>query len=186
VTGYEARTRRHGSGASGFAEVDVILSVDLRVLNADTGRWLLYKDFEYVRTDKALSITTQESADAFIGLASPNDPKTLSSKTLKAAIDGIEGVIRDFFPIEGYVLKVADNRVYINLTRADGLEEGRNLAVYRIGDLLYDPVTGEVIDRIRDRIGSLRAVEVKDTYTHCSTSETPAQPIKPGDVVVMR
>jgi len=186
VTGYEARTRRHGSGASGFAEVDVILSVDLRVLNADTGRWLLYKDFDYIRTDKALSITTQESADAFIGLAAPNDPKTLSSKTLKVAIDGIEGVIRDYFPIEGYVLKVADNRVYINLTRADGLEEGRSLAVYRIGDLLYDPVTGEVIDRIRDRIGSLRAVEVKDTYTHCSTSETPAQPIKPGDVVVMR
>lgn len=186
VTRYEARTRRHGSGASGFAEVDVVLSLDLRVLNTDTGRWLLYKEFEYVRTDKALSITTQESADAFIGLAAPNDPKTLSSKTLKAAADGLEGVIRDFFPIEGYVLKVADNKVYINLTRADGLEEGRNLAVYRIGDLLYDPVTGEVIDRIRDRIGSLRAVEVKDTYSHCSTSETPAQPIKPGDVVVMR
>ena len=101
-------------------------------------------------------------------------------------VDRIEEVIRRSFPLEGYILKVVGSRVYVNLTRSDGLREGQILNVYRIGDMLVDPVTGETVDRIRDRIGTIRVSDVKDTYTQCITTDIPIEPIKAGDVVMLR
>ncbi|MEW6201454.1 MAG: hypothetical protein AB1546_05735, partial [bacterium] len=94
----------------------------------------------------------------------------------------VEKDIRTYFPLEGYVLKVLGDRVYINLTRSDGLKKDDALAVFRIGEILTDPLTGREIDRIKDRIGTIRAVDVKDTYSQAIVEEV-LQPIREGDIV---
>lgn len=186
VTLFKPDLNKHGIGVGGYMNIAFDIEVELRVLDAGTGRWLF---FDLVKTrveDRAFTIRSPEDADKFVSISDLDNEKGLAARTLLAEAGRIEKIVRGYFPVEGYVLKVVENRVYISLTKADDIKAGDEMNVYRLGEVLEDPVTGAPIDRIKDRIGAVRAADVKDTYTQCTTSETPLVPIKPGDVVKIK
>ena len=110
----------------------------------------------------------------------------LAGRAVKQMIKEVDTRIRSSFPLEGYVLKTISDWVYINLTRVDGIREGDVLSVYRIGDVLVDPITGNAVDRIRDRIGTLEVVDVKETYSQARTKDLFGVKIQPGDIVMLK
>ncbi len=186
ITQYAAIPQKHGIGGTGFLEMTFEIVAEVHILDAKSGRWIYYDTLSASVTDRMFSMKTEQEANKAVSADDLTNEQGLASKALNALSDKIESVVRNSFPLQGYVLKVIGDRVYINLTGTDGLKEGDYLNVYRIGDELVDPVSGEVIDRIRDRIGVLRVADAKETYTQCLTSETPLQQINPGDVVIMK
>jgi len=78
---------------------------------------------------------------------------------------------------EGSVVQVAGNRVYINRGSREGVSNGQAFQVGTVTEIA-DPDTGEVLDRIVESIGTIRAVEVREKLTIC---EAPSDvDVKPG------
>lgn len=63
----------------------------------------------------------------------------------------------------GSVVKMADGgRVYINAGKDSGMEPGMVLDAVALGELLKDPVTGEVLDAETKKAGRITLTEVRD------------------------
>ncbi len=186
ITKFDVLIERHGIGGAGFNEKTYSVEIELRILDSSTGRWIYFDTIPIETNERVFSVDDANGKIPEIKEADFDDTSNLAYKTINEIAKKIESTIRSSFPLMGYVLKVSGDKVYINLTKADSLKDGDYLTVLRIGEELIDPVSGEAIDRIKDRIGTIRAVDVKDTYTQCMTSETPIEEISPGDVVMVK
>jgi TolB-like protein len=59
--------------------------------------------------------------------------------------------------IAGKVVKVeANGTAYVNIGSTDGVPVGAKLAVYRLGDAIVDPETGDVLGRSQTDVGTIR------------------------------
>lgn len=186
VTRYEGTSEKHGISSAGYLEMAFFVDADLRILDAKSGRWLVYEPISVTKTDRSFSLTSADDADKFILKNQPDSTAGLAGVSFDEMLSGIDGRVRASFPLEGYVLMVKADSVYINLAKTDGVKEGDTLIVYRLGDMLTDPVSGNEIDRVRDRIGTIKIVDVGDKYSTGKTddlfSEQPAQ----GDIVTLK
>ena len=68
-------------------------------------------------------------------------------------------------PIVGNVLRVMGNKVYFHLGSNSGVRKGETFVIYREGEMLTDPVSGEIIDVTEEIVGSLKVVDVKPQHS---------------------
>lgn len=68
-------------------------------------------------------------------------------------------------PIVGNVLKVMGDKVYFHLGSNSGVRKGETFVIYREGEMLMDPITGEILGVEEEVIGTLKVVEVKPQYS---------------------
>ena len=84
----------------------------------------------------------------------------------------------------GYVIKVTENEVWVDLTEADGLEKGVVLKVFKIVKMKH-PVTGETISS-RINTGELIVKSPGEGFSiTVPEKETSIQDIEVGDIVVL-
>jgi hypothetical protein len=84
---------------------------------------------------------------------------------------------------QGKVADVTPTSIYVTLGRRDGIEEGQKLVVYREGEELTDPDTGEVLGKIRLKTAELEVTEVEDKFCKAKRlGEIEAELVR-GDVV---
>jgi len=182
ITRYEPEIKKHGIGGAGYLEIKFHMTLDVQILDARSGKWVFYEEIPITVEDRTFTLKSADDADKFILMNDLDSEHGLAAKAVKTLLATVEENIRTIFPLEGYVLKVLGDRVYINLTRSDGLKKDDALTVFRMGEILTDPLTGREIDRIKDSIGTIRVVDVKDTYTQAIVEEV-LQPIREGDIV---
>ncbi|MEW5947742.1 MAG: hypothetical protein AB1742_16265 [bacterium] len=185
VSKYESKVNKIGPGGLGYLEVWFNAAVDMRILDAAAKRWVFYEEIPVSLKDTTFTLKSADDADKFIQMTSLDSERGLAARAFNELIAKAEKVVRTSFPLEGYVLRTLGDRVYINLTVADGVREDDVLTVYRIGETLVDPVTGEEIDEIRDIIGTIRVTAVWDTYSQAAVEEI-GRMIVEGDVVTLR
>lgn len=82
----------------------------------------------------------------------------------QAAEEAVARIAGAFPVVQGSVVGVEGERVLIDLG-AKKVNQGMELQVYREGDEVKHPVTGEVLGRRDKRLGLLRVVEVKDGFS---------------------
>lgn len=70
-----------------------------------------------------------------------------------------DNLISAVFPMK--VIGLSNGQIYINRGAEGGLAKGDVLDVFRVGDELVDPDTGQSLGVIEDRLGNLKIVEVK-------------------------
>lgn len=186
VSKYEAQIKKHGIGGTGYLEMNFLVEVELRVLDAKTGRWLFFETIPININERTFTLKSADDAANFISEELPESDKGLAGRAFKEATTQVDRTIRASFPLEGYILKSSGDNIYISLTKTDGIKEGDLLIVYRIGDILTDPVTGRVVDRIRDRIGDIRVIDVKDTYSQAKTEDLFGGQPAAGDIVTLK
>ena len=75
-------------------------------------------------------------------------------------------------PIVGNVLRVMGDNVYFHLGSNNGVRKGEVFIIYREGDILLDPITGEIIGVSEEVIGSLRVEDVKPQYSMGKVKKT--------------
>lgn len=79
---------------------------------------------------------------------------------LHALVDELIGRILLNFPLTGYVVKKGDRTAIIDLGLDSGLTAGTEFIVYREGEVIKHPKTGEVLDVEQIHTGRLRIAKV--------------------------
>jgi hypothetical protein len=78
------------------------------------------------------------------------------------------------------IMKVAGDTIYVNAGSGE-LNVGDTFDVYRMGEELIDPDTGESLGAEEEKIGSLTITEVKEKYSFAKA--TSGSGFAAGDVV---
>lgn len=71
--------------------------------------------------------------------------------------------------ISGKIARVDGAKIFINLGSEHGLKEGDTFDVYKTGEVIKDPDTGEVLGAEEEKIGTIRVSAVKGAkYAECA------------------
>jgi hypothetical protein len=106
---------------------------------------------------------------------------SLSPELLGRAI----GELESFFPpVEGYVVSLVENKAFTDIPSSTGLKPGSELTVFREGDEIVHPLTGQVLGRYETVLGVIRVDEIRKDYTTgMVVAVDQSREIKPGDAV---
>jgi hypothetical protein len=83
----------------------------------------------------------------------------------------------------GQVATVTPTAVYVNLGQRGGIQVGDKLNVYRMGDLLTDPTTGEELGQLQSLIAELEVIEVEEKFSKAKQTSQMETQINRGDTV---
>lgn len=76
------------------------------------------------------------------------------------------------FPVEGSVVTVSGEQVIVSLGENFGVQAGQKLIVRTDGEVLTDPATGAVLDRLEGEVTATLQVErVREKISYCSLVE---------------
>ena len=82
-----------------------------------------------------------------------------------AAADDVAGQLAQRFPhLQGEVVDVQGEQLYLSLGARDQVLEGMRLSVFREGEALISPTTGEVLGRLEEDLGTVTVTQVAETY----------------------
>ncbi|MBI3015811.1 MAG: VCBS repeat-containing protein [Candidatus Tectomicrobia bacterium] len=100
------------------------------------------------------------------------------SSSSRDPVDRVAGKIREAFPVvRGAVVSWQENRVILDVARKDGVQPGTQVTLTREGAEFKHPLTGVVLGRYEETLGTLQVVEVQDQYSIAVPKE-----MKPGTV----
>src|SRR5262249_44402812 len=88
-------------------------------------------------------------------------------------------VVAVFPKVEGDVMKVEGDQVTLSVGKRDGVVAGVELMVYREGEELKHPKTGEVLGRTEKTVGRLSITDVAEAYSTGRISQ--GNGVQPGD-----
>ena len=89
--------------------------------------------------------------------------------------------IYDQFPVQGYILKSSQGKIYIDLGERDGLKKDDKLVVEGVSETIIHPITGEKIVT-KKVVGELKVCDVFYDFCTAQVSEDPFK-VYPGDIV---
>lgn len=103
---------------------------------------------------------------------------------LHALVDELIGRILLNFPLTGYVVKKGDKTAIIDIGLDSGLATGTEFIVYREGEVIKHPKTGEVLEVEQIHTGRLRIVKVSKNVAEATiVSEEDNGGIQSGQMV---
>lgn len=102
----------------------------------------------------------------------------------RAAEDAAARLAEAFPLVQGSVVGLEGDRILIDLGAKQKIHQGIELQVYREGDEVKHPVTGQVLGRRDKRLGLLKVVEVKEGFSEAIIVSRPeGSTITAGDLV---
>lgn len=107
------------------------------------------------------------------------------SHGFEAAASDVADQLAQHFPhLQGEVVDVQGEQLYLSLGARDQILEGMRLNVFREGDELTSPTTGEVLGRLEEDLGTVTVTQVAETYA-VAVLTTPAgeAAVQAGDKV---
>ena len=104
---------------------------------------------------------------------------------LSRSMERLSAEIVNLFPkVEGDVVKVEGNQVFVTLGAPDNIHEGMVLSIFRKGDEFKHPLTGVVLGRFEDDLGALIISKVSESYSSGTVRLAKANVnVRPGDRV---
>lgn len=94
----------------------------------------------------------------------------------KAAREAVEKVVSELGkkfdeagPSAVRIIKITGNQIYINSGQADGEKAGNVYQIFRMGEEMIDPDTGESLGAEEEKIGSAKVVKVTPKYSIAET-----------------
>jgi hypothetical protein len=85
-------------------------------------------------------------------------------------------------PVEGTVVSLDGNGIFLDLGEGSGAQPGQELTVYRKGEVFHHPLTGKPLGRYEERLGYAQIRRVFPQFSEATFVPTPDQPPpQPGD-----
>ncbi len=106
-----------------------------------------------------------------------------TSSDLQALVYKLTTKIMRNFPLTGYVVKKTPNSVIIDLGLASGLTPGTEFIVYKEGEVIKRPKTGEVLDVEQILTGRIRITKVSRNVAEGTILSEEADGIEYGQLV---
>lgn len=95
------------------------------------------------------------------------DKNILLSGAVNDASKKIVEMINSLNVLTGVVAAINNDKVYIDIGSDAGAHVGEKYILYREGNIVTHPVTGEIITVEEDYFGQLKVVEVNSNYSVC-------------------
>ncbi len=96
----------------------------------------------------------------------------------------IQDVVSAFPPVEGMVVAVEGDRIYLDLTEKDGVQLGQEFTIFRKGEVFRHPITGKVLGRYEEILGHARVSRALPQFTEATYMPLPDMPpARPEDGV---
>ena len=92
----------------------------------------------------------------------------------------IQDVVAAFPPVEGLVVQVEGDRLFVDLTDKNGVQPGQEFSVFRKGEVFRHPINGRPLGRFEDVLGYAQIVRVHPQYAEAlfvpDETKPPPQP----------
>lgn len=92
----------------------------------------------------------------------------------------IQDVVAAFPPVEGLVVQVDGDRVFLDLTEKNGVLPGQEFSVFRKGEVFRHPINGRPLGRYEDVLGYAQILRVHPQYSEAlfvpADGKPPVQP----------
>ena len=96
----------------------------------------------------------------------------------------LQDVVSAFPAVEGLVVAVDDEQIYMDLTEKDGVQVGQEYTIFRKGEVFRHPMTGRPMGRYEDIIGYAQIKRVLPQFSEATYVPLPGKPqAKPEDGV---
>ena len=113
-------------------------------------------------------------------------PATLAQEmaSSRAAEEAAARLAQAFPTLQGSVVGIDGDRILIDLGSRQKVYQGMELQVYREGEDVKHPVSGQILGKRDRRLGLLRVVEVQEGFSEATAiSRQEGSTITPGDLV---
>ena len=85
-------------------------------------------------------------------------------------------------PVEGTVVSLDDDRIFLDLGQGSGAQPGQELSVYRKGEVFHHPLTGKPLGRYEELLGYAQIRRVFPQFSEATFVSVPDRPVaQPGD-----
>ena len=88
----------------------------------------------------------------------------------------VQDVINAFPPVEGLVVSVDGDRLYLDLASKDGVHRGQEFTIFRKGDEFKHPISGKVLGRYEDILGYAQIQRVDQRFSEATFIPIAGQP----------
>lgn len=113
-----------------------------------------------------------------LGLGQPSYDLGAAARTMS------DQLVQHFPPLQGEVVDIKGDQLYLSLGARDKVLENMQLQVFREGEELTSPSTGEVLGRLEVDLGAVTVAQVFETYAVAVSANAPASgTVKVGDKV---
>lgn len=110
--------------------------------------------------------------------------ETILGKAARNAVNSVVKELTERFDEAGggavKIIKITGSQIYINSGGADGEKKGNTYVIYRQGEEMLDPDTGESLGSEEEQIGTAKVVKVSPKY---SIAETKARGVTKKDIL---
>ncbi len=160
--------------------VRVEVAVDVRAVNTSTGRVVISETARGTAEDK---IITTASGDVVSG---PTNYDPLYLNATAQALDNAGQLVSTAVPLIGFVISVREQEVVVDLGEGRGVKRGDQFIVFRRGEELKHPVTGERIGWDKTVLAALEIVATEERLStgRIVTVVDREVVMKPGDLVI--
>ena len=165
----------------GYILVEVRIGVDVRAVNATSGKILLSETAEGVSSSKEI-----RTADGTLVQGALEDDAAYGAAA-RDAVQKVSQKIADLSSLLGYVILTDSGEVTIDLGADKGVSNGDRFVVFRAEEEIVHPVTGDLLGWKKQ---ILQEIEIERTERQMSTGKViktkgEDQP-QPGDLVISR
>ncbi len=113
-----------------------------------------------------------------------------SENTSQQVIDNTVGnaatlVINELPIIEGDIIKVDADELFIDIGSVNGVKRGTKCVVFREGESIKHPISGEILGKKVTRLGEIIVIQVNDKFATVKSIDT-EQNIQVGDKVIIK
>ncbi len=126
------------------------MTVNVRIVDSRGGRVVTAEKFTVDLKDH--NVQDKVTPDDFV--------EALKEKTVKEIVNGI---VSGVFPIK--IIKMTGDQVYLNRGAGANFEVGSVLGVYKQGEGLVDPDTGEQLGSAEEEVGTIEITEIQNKFT---------------------
>ena len=85
-------------------------------------------------------------------------------------------------PVEGTVVSLEENQIFLDLGQGSGAQPGQELTVYRKGEAFHHPLTGKPLGRYEEQLGYAQIRRVFPQFSEAAFVPVPDRPApQPGD-----
>lgn len=166
-----------------FKSKELIGRLDIRLIRTDTGEIVYVDKDKGQKKFKSLKIASFGGGTDF-DQSMVNDifEPIVDSMAQKMAnkVSSLKIAPAALSKHEGSIIKVSGSSAYISLGTRNGVNNGDTFTVYRKGEALIDPDTGEELGADEERIGTLTVTKASSKFSVCKIN---SGKVKKGDKV---
>ncbi|MEA3286518.1 MAG: CsgG/HfaB family protein [Candidatus Marinimicrobia bacterium] len=165
----------------GYILVKIEVGIDVRVVNATTGKILLSESAIGLSESKIV-----QTADGVV-VSGAIDYNSAYAKSSRDAVNKVSSKIANLLPLIGFVVSTNIEEIIVDVGEDRGVKRNDRFVVFRVGEEILHPVTGNHIGWKKEILQEISITTTeKSMATGITMRKKSESEVMPGDLVISR